>query len=225
MLVYRAAADLASTGADVLDVGTKDGRHLSEIPGNVVALDVRLAPSVEGPSFIQGDGCEMPFPNDSFDIVVSNQVFEHISPDQRARMATDIARVLRPNGTFLVSAPNRYFPLGGSPHGMPPFWTFLPRSLGVPLAKRFVNRKDYEYYRDSLFPVAPWKLRDILEDAFDSVEYDTIRLGKQYGPDIWPAWFNRVFPFVTTATRIPGFKTAFESTFIYTAYQCRHPTN
>lgn len=214
MLIYRAAADLASPETDVLDLGTKDGRFLTDIPGNIVGLDIQISPSTEEPEFIRGDGCQMPFSGDSFDIIISNQVFEHISPGQRTQMLAEINRVLRPGGEFLISIPNRYFPIGGTPHVLPPFWTFLPKSVGLPLAEKLVNREDYEYYQNSLFPIAPWTLRSILQQEFDRVEYATIALGERYGSDVWPQWFNKLFPYMSSS---PAF---FEYTFSYTAYRC-----
>lgn len=223
MLVYEAAAADSYSSSRVLDVGTKDGRHLVDVHGEVVALDVELSPSIEGPSFLLADGGEMPFADDSFDIVVSNQVYEHVSKDVRGRMTEEISRVLRPDGEFLISAPNRFFPLGGCPHRMPRYWTFLPKSVGIELARPFVDEESLEYYEDELFPFAAWSLRSHLEERFQEVEYITLELGERFGDDVWPDWFNSVFPYIQRLTSYPGFRTAFEWSFGYIAYRCQVP--
>src|SRR5918911_727457 len=48
----------------------------------------------------------LPFPNASFDIVVSFDVLEHI-PDTDAHLA-EVSRVLRPGGAYLIQTPNKW---------------------------------------------------------------------------------------------------------------------
>ena len=50
-----------------------------------------------------GDATRMPFPDDSFDMVIAAEVLEHIPADQAAM--TEIARVLRPGGIAAVTVP------------------------------------------------------------------------------------------------------------------------
>jgi SAM-dependent methyltransferase len=50
----------------------------------------------------------MPFPTGHFDVVIVNEVLEHI-PDQDAALR-EIYRVLKPGGKFLLFCPNRLFP-------------------------------------------------------------------------------------------------------------------
>lgn len=52
-----------------------------------------------------GDDGRIPFDDDAFDLVVSNQVFEHI-PELAAAIA-EIARVLKPGGTLLCLFPSK----------------------------------------------------------------------------------------------------------------------
>jgi ubiquinone/menaquinone biosynthesis C-methylase UbiE len=49
----------------------------------------------------------MPFPTSHFDVVIVNEVLEHV-PDQEAALR-EIHRVLKPNGKFLLFCPNRLF--------------------------------------------------------------------------------------------------------------------
>lgn len=49
------------------------------------------------------DGTTFPFPDESFDTVLANQVFEHVfNPDE---FLSNISRVLRPNGYLLLTVP------------------------------------------------------------------------------------------------------------------------
>lgn len=55
--------------------------------------------------YLAGDGSEVPFPGDSFDVVVCSEVLEHV--DDPAAVVRDVGRVLAPGGLFLFSSPNR----------------------------------------------------------------------------------------------------------------------
>jgi SAM-dependent methyltransferase len=51
-------------------------------------------------------GTALPFPDNSFDIVVSFDVFEHIA-DSDAHLS-EVRRVLRPGGSYLIQTPNKW---------------------------------------------------------------------------------------------------------------------
>ncbi|MBN1816826.1 MAG: methyltransferase domain-containing protein [Sedimentisphaerales bacterium] len=69
-----------------------------------------------------GDACELPWPDDFFDIVYSNAVIEHVGNyDRQKKMASEIMRVSR---TWFVTTPNRWYPFEF--HMRLPFVTWLP---------------------------------------------------------------------------------------------------
>lgn len=54
-----------------------------------------------------GSADSLDFPSDSFDIVFSQEVLEHLHPEDVPRHFAEAFRVLRPNGIFSVETPNR----------------------------------------------------------------------------------------------------------------------
>jgi SAM-dependent methyltransferase len=49
----------------------------------------------------------LPFPDQSFDVVTSNMVFEHVQPDRLPTVLSQIRRVLRPGGVLFAAFPVR----------------------------------------------------------------------------------------------------------------------
>jgi SAM-dependent methyltransferase len=111
-------------GDRVLDVGTGFGRHVFECArrgADVVALDYAEHEVVETRATIgamiesgeveferfdgvlRGDATRLPFDDDSFDIVITSEVLEHIQDDVTA--IGEMVRVLRPGGMFAATVP------------------------------------------------------------------------------------------------------------------------
>jgi hypothetical protein len=112
----------------VLDVGgTPANWQLTSVRPQVTILNMPRGQerSEDGFTFVSGDGCQLPFRDQSFEIVFSNSVIEHVgSTEQQRRFADEIRRVGR---LYWVQTPNRYFPL--EPHLLTPFVHWLPRNL------------------------------------------------------------------------------------------------
>jgi SAM-dependent methyltransferase len=94
----------------------------------------------------------LPFPPDSFDLILSHEVLEHVADDRRA--LEEITRVLRPGGRAVVFVPNRGYPFethgvywrGRYRFGNIPLVSYLPRSVRDRLAPhvRVYARRDLE---------------------------------------------------------------------------------
>lgn len=115
-------------GDRVLDVGSGFGRHVFECArrgAHVVALDHAaaevvqtrdtLAAMVEAGEItadkligvLRGDACRLPFPDATFDVVITSEVLEHIQDDVTA--LAEMVRVLKPGGRFAATVP-AWFP-------------------------------------------------------------------------------------------------------------------
>lgn len=71
------------------------------------------------------DGCALPFPDLSFDLVFSNAVIEHIlGPGRQRRFAEEVMRVGK---SWFVTTPNYWYPFESHYHL--PLIQFLPPSL------------------------------------------------------------------------------------------------
>lgn len=104
-----------AVGRDVLDIGCNTGYgtiRFTPVAGRVVGVDVspraidaarQRAPDGR-PEFVLTSGFELPFPDDTFDLVTSFQVLEHV-PDPLAYLR-EIERVARPGGTVILATPN-----------------------------------------------------------------------------------------------------------------------
>jgi SAM-dependent methyltransferase len=100
--------DLA--GDRVLDVGGGDGYWaglLRKRGATVVGLDIdrdkleRGSRLKDAPELVEGDALALPFPDDSFDAVLSVCALEHF-PDPKIAIE-EMARVMRPGGRLVIS--------------------------------------------------------------------------------------------------------------------------
>jgi ubiquinone/menaquinone biosynthesis C-methylase UbiE len=77
------------------------------------------------PQYVQVDGCSLPFPDKSFDLVFSNAVIEHIlGPSRQEQFAKEVMRVGK---SWFVTTPNYWYPF--ETHHHLPFFQFLPRPI------------------------------------------------------------------------------------------------
>jgi len=96
----------------VLDLGCglQPYRGLLDKSVQYVGVDIAAAPGVD---VVIEEGAGLPFPDTSFDGVLSTQVFEHVADLEQC--VAEIRRVLKPGGTLVLSVPFIY-QLHGKPH-------------------------------------------------------------------------------------------------------------
>jgi hypothetical protein len=102
-----------------------------------------------------GDGRDMSiFPDQAFDLVISNSVIEHVGKhDDQKRFADEIQRVGK---NFFVQTPDFLFPI--EPHFLFPFFPLLPCSIKIFLIQHF----NLGYYQKTRQP-------DEIKSIIDSV--------------------------------------------------------
>jgi ubiquinone/menaquinone biosynthesis C-methylase UbiE len=131
-------------GRSVLDLGAGTGGLLlaCQQHGAARLVGVEVDPELyelaqlrlvdTGIEFILTDGDTIPLPDESFDVIISIHVIEHvISP---AAYLREVARLLKPDGGVLLTCPNRLWPR--EPHAQLPFLPFLPISWAKALCHR-----------------------------------------------------------------------------------------
>jgi SAM-dependent methyltransferase len=98
-------------GGRLLDAGC--GRYLefSRELTDVEVVGVDLESQLEtrnrtSPYAIRGDLDRLPFPDESFDTVISRSVVEHLEHPEL--VFAEFSRVLRPGGKVIISTPNKY---------------------------------------------------------------------------------------------------------------------
>lgn len=121
-------------GAVILDNGCGLGQYLERFApfsrqrfGLEIELDraVQALPTAAG--IAQGVGEYLPFADNHFDFVFSNEVIEHVQDD--AAYAAEMVRVVKPNGRILIFCPNRWYPV--EQHGI--YWRGTYKFGNIPL--------------------------------------------------------------------------------------------
>jgi SAM-dependent methyltransferase len=102
-------------GARILDIGCGLGvyvRKFREFSDRVYGIDIDAKRLVEGarttPGLMRSASETLPFRDALFDVVVLNEVIEHVRDD--AATLAEALRVLRPGGNIVIYAPNRLYP-------------------------------------------------------------------------------------------------------------------
>jgi SAM-dependent methyltransferase len=122
-MILAAAPNIAS--ARVLENGCGVGVYIGHLQPHaraVFGLEYEFERAAEAgrrtsPALVVcGAGEHLPYPADSFEVVLSNEVIEHVQ-DDRAALA-EMARVLRLGGRLILFCPNRWYPV--EQHGI--YW-------------------------------------------------------------------------------------------------------
>jgi SAM-dependent methyltransferase len=170
------AAGERSTGR-VLDNGCGVGMYLGRL-----AQKASLAAGIEyeheravqahelAPNVACAAGEALPFPADSFDLVLSHEVLEHVQDDFRS--AAEIVRVLRPGGRLVLFVPNRGYPF--ETHGI--YWRGRYRFGNIPLVNYLPRR-----LRDRLAPHVQVYTRRDLEKRFAELPVRFVRRAIIFG--------------------------------------------
>jgi SAM-dependent methyltransferase len=162
--------------------------HLAQFTDEIVGLDIEFERLQEAKTraswVVNGVGEALPFPSNSFDLVLSHEVLEHVQDDQAA--IKEIVRTLSPGGRLVLFCPNRGYPFETHGHywrgqyhfGNTPLINYLPRSWRDKIAPHVnvYTRGDLA----KLFRVLPVKFieRRTIFGAYDNIIARKPKIGK-----------------------------------------------
>jgi SAM-dependent methyltransferase len=163
-------------------------QQLQRLAGEVIGLEYDLehcrAAKGRAEEVINAAGENLPFPDASFDLILSHEVLEHVRDDRQA--VEEMMRVLRPGGRLLVFVPNRGYPVethgiyrkGEYHFGNIPLVNYLPRTLRDRLAPHVRVYSTGDLMK--LFDGLPFRLieRTIIFGAYDNIIARSPRIGK-----------------------------------------------
>jgi SAM-dependent methyltransferase len=162
--------------------------HLGEVTDDIIGLDIEFPRLQEAKSradqVVNAKGEWLPFPGQSFDLVLSHEVLEHVEDD--GAVINEIIRSLKPGGRLALFCPNRGYPFethgfywrGRYHFGNIPLINYLPRPWRDRLAPhvKVYTRRDLERLFDDL-PVR-FIHRTIIFGAYDNIIARFPLLGK-----------------------------------------------
>ena len=162
--------------------------YLGKYTENIVGLDIEFERLQEtktrAEKVVNARGEDLPFPAETFDLILSHEVLEHVQDDRAALSET--ARSLKPGGRLVLFCPNRGYPFethgfywrGGYHFGNIPLINYLPRTWRDRLAPHVnvYTRRDLE----RLFSGLPVRYiqRTIIFGAYDNIIARFPRLGR-----------------------------------------------
>ncbi|NEQ86524.1 MAG: class I SAM-dependent methyltransferase [Moorea sp. SIO2I5] len=142
--LFKSLIDSGSTPLKILDIGGRQNfwentdffnQEFKDV--EITLLNLNLAEvKVTHPNFkgVVGTATNMKqFEDNSFDVVFSNSVIEHVGDYNAQRQMADEA--MRVGKMYFIQTPNFYFPI--EPHFVFPFFQFLPIEVKVWLQSNF----------------------------------------------------------------------------------------
>jgi len=205
--------DLASRRQPLrlLEIGTGSGgiAHYfatrSRLRCEVHAVDVvDNRQIVEGYTYRQVAGVELPFPDAMFDVVISNHVIEHVGDAQaQARHLAEIRRVMKPSGVGYLAVPNRWMLV--EPHYRLMFLSWWPHTWRTPYLRLMRKGSFYDCeplemrQLERMLSGAGFGYRNLCIEALrETVEIEwsqtVIARGLDNVPDGWLKPFRRIIP-------------------------------
>lgn len=151
----------------ILEIGTGSGGIAAyfaaqNIQFNVQTVDVvDSRVSKEGYQFQLVNGTTLPFEDESFDVVITNHVIEHVGEsDAQLHHLCEIKRVLKKDGVAYLAVPNRWMLV--EPHYQLIFLSWLPKKYRSKYLKKMRNIDFYD--------CEPFEKKQ-LENLFDIVDF------------------------------------------------------
>lgn len=174
-------------GSRVLDIGSGTG-HLANFLTNKGFTVVGLEPSKNmlqfarqnfpQIQFVEGVSNELPFPDASFDLVISIEVMRYLHPADIAKTYSEVNRVLKKDGYFFVSHVNRFS------SDLYVFFYYL-KGIG--------QKAKGKAYQNCYFTTASKEVRNLQKAGFSRAwgvgrMFGSVRIGYKFGKAIGKSW-------------------------------------
>ncbi len=167
---YILASKYINKEISVLEIGSGDGygaNLLSKTNASITALEIdeesveiaKIRYNKPNIKFEIYDGYNINYPDHSFDVIISFQVIEHI--DDVETYLKNIKKLLKPNGTFIVTTPSRTYRLT---EGQKPWNKFHLKEYN---AKALYNEASKVFTQLEIFSITAQK--EILDIEFERV--------------------------------------------------------
>ncbi len=147
-------ADLPEEAKTILDIGCGPGSLTSLIQGHIRSVGIDCSASQvayaernygsDSRIFLAAEVPNLPFVDGSFDVVTMVEVLEHLPLHVVEETLSEVVRLLKPNGSFLITTPNyksmwplleRIIPVLGAPsYDEQHVSRFTPRRIEILLA-------------------------------------------------------------------------------------------
>ncbi len=160
-LLRNLLRDIAGSRAGslrILDYGCGTGGNTQTYRplGWIVAIEpdefaIRAAESRGGASYCRANGIQLPFRSGTFDVVIASDVLEHIRDDAAA--LSEIARVLRPGGSIVVTVPAHQWLFSGHDAALQHFRRYSKVTLSGLLGRERLRIRRLSYWNTTLFPL------------------------------------------------------------------------
>lgn len=122
------------------------------------------------PDALVSAGERIPFAANTFDVLLSHEVIEHVSDDRQS--AREMIRVLKPGGRILLFCPNRWYPFETHGH----YWKGEYRFGNTPLINYLPK-----FWRDRLAPHVRAYTSAEIRSLFDFQQVRLVHHSRIYG--------------------------------------------
>lgn len=133
----------------ILEIGTGSGgiasyfAHKKEMQFHITAIDVvDSRVQKEGYQFQIVDGTKIPLENETFDVIITNHVIEHVGEhESQLEHLNEIKRLLKKDGIAYLAVPNRWMLI--EPHYQLIFLSWLPKKY----RSKYLNKmRNVDFY-------------------------------------------------------------------------------
>ena len=160
----------------ILEVGCGSGHLASEmanyfVNSTITGIDIEDRIQIRKPLNFEfkviKEGLEYEFLDDTFHLIVLNQVLEHVKPRDRELLISELKRVLHPDGFAWFAFPNKLNLI--EPHYYIPLLSIMHKKIADKLVRLFKLGNEYDCY-----PLTTWKAKSVFNIWFGGIRDETV---------------------------------------------------